>query len=200
MSFLRTCLYATPIGLLVLACSGSDATVGEGTGDASTDGSGGGGDGATDASGSGDGSGTGDGAASGDGATSGDASASDAAGGDARGDAAACPDEHGKYSVVATGLGCGDLAVTASQCIMQTACAITFSSSGSNGTKALNGDANLMSDGSFSGASIKEGNVNRTGCVGSWDANTSTLTVDCGGTGTTQSCRAVLTRTATNCT
>jgi hypothetical protein len=56
-----------------------------------------------------------------------------------------------------------------------------------------------MLDGSFSGAPIKEGNVNRTGCVGTWDGNGSILTVDCGGVGTTQSCRATLTRTALNC-
>ncbi len=193
MRFLRQCFFAAPIGL-IFACSGSDVTV-AGDGDAAADGSGKT-DAATDAAGSGDGATGGD---SGDASTSdaSDASTGDAIAMDAR--MAPCPDEHGKYTVVATGLGCGDLIAAAPQCITQTQCAITLSSSGTGGTKALNGDANLANDGSFTGAAIKEGSINRTGCVGTWDANTSKLTVDCGGVGSTQSCHAVLTRAALNC-
>ena len=199
MSLVRTSWVAGPVGILMIACSGADATIG-GDSDAATDAGSGAdasstGDAASDSGGRADGGTTGGDSGFVDAAAGGDASAADAAV-----DAGACPDEHGKYTVIATGLGCGDLAPTAPQCIQQSAaCRITLLSSGSAGAKALNGTADLAGDGSFTGAAIKEGTVNRTGCVGSWDAQTSTLTVDCGGVASSQSCRAVLTRTSMNC-
>jgi hypothetical protein len=54
-------------------------------------------------------------------------------------------------------------------------------------------------DGSFTGAAITEGTGNRTGCTGTWNAGTSTLTVDCGGVGSSQSCIATLTRSSLTC-
>jgi hypothetical protein len=114
---------------------------------------------------------------------------------DAPVDAGPCPDQHGAYSISISGQGCGDLNATGSECVTQNACTITFASSGG----ALNGTAMLGMDGSFTGAAITEGTVNRTGCTGTWAAGTSTLTVDCGGIGTSQSCVATLTRTSKTC-
>jgi hypothetical protein len=84
--------------------------------------------------------------------------------------------------------------------VRQTACAISFVSNGSGaGGNALNGNASLSGTGDFSGAAIREGTVQRTGCTGTWNGATSTLTVDCGGMGTSQSCVATLVRTAAVC-
>jgi hypothetical protein len=118
---------------------------------------------------------------------------------DASFDAGPCPDQHGEYSISLSGQGCGDLAATAPECIMQTACGITFASNPASGGQALNGTASLGMDGAFTGAAITEGTSNRTGCTGTWAAATSTLTVDCGGTGSSQSCIATLTRTSKTC-
>jgi hypothetical protein len=184
-------------GVLAIGCSGSDATV-AGPDDAASDSST---DASLDSSGGGDaGSGTDTGGADQDAGLGGD---SNPQGTDASetgaGDAGPCPDEHGAYSVALTGAGCGDLAAGAPQCIQQNTCALTFVSSGSGGAKALNGNADLVVDGSFTGAAIKEGSVPRTGCTGTWSAATSTLTVDCGGVGNSQSCIATLTRTSMTC-
>src|SRR5882724_11559895 len=100
---------------------------------------------------------------------------------DAAFDAGPCPDQHGAYSVSIAGQGCGDLAA-GPECITQIACEITFASNG----MALNGTASLGMDGAFTGAAITEGTLNRTGCTGTWNESTSTLTVDCGGVGTSQ--------------
>ena len=118
---------------------------------------------------------------------------------DAGFDAGPCPDEHGAFSVVASGQGCGDLNASAAQCVTQAACAITFVSNPPGGGKALDGTASLGMDGSFTGAAITEGTGNRTGCVGMWNQATATVTVDCGGVGSSQSCRATLARTASMC-
>jgi hypothetical protein len=112
---------------------------------------------------------------------------------DAGFDAGSCPDQYGAYSVALSGVGCGDTAMGA-QCVTQTSCHVTFASSG-----GLNGMASLAMDGSFTGAAITEGTGTRTGCAGTWSAATSTITVDCGGVGSSQSCRAALTRTASTC-
>jgi hypothetical protein len=110
-------------------------------------------------------------------------------------DAGPCPDQQGAYKVALTGQGCGDLSASAALCITQSACAITLASSGSG----MNGTAMLGMDGSFTGAAITEGTGNRTGCTGTWSAGASSLTVDCGGVGTSQSCDATLTRTSSSC-
>jgi hypothetical protein len=110
-------------------------------------------------------------------------------------DAGPCPDQHGAYTIALSGQGCGDLSATGPECVTQSACAITFASTGGG----LSGTATLGMDGSFTGAAITEGTGNRTGCTGTWNAGTSTLTVDCGGVGTSQSCVATLTRTSLTC-
>jgi hypothetical protein len=139
-----------------------------------------------------------------DDAGTGDASSSNEAGdateaGDAASDGGACPDEIGKYAVIAVGAGCGDLPPTASECIAQAACGITLAPAGPAGTKGVLGTAALAGDGSFTDATLMEGSTSRNGCAGSWDPTTSKLTIDCGGVGTTQSCHATLTRTSSTC-
>jgi hypothetical protein len=125
--------------------------------------------------------------------------------GDATGDSpnAVCPNVRGAYSIaVVDGQGCGDLNPSAPQCIRQGAlgvCDITFVSRAPSGVPAINGDPALQSNGSFAGGALTEGTVNRTGCTGSWNAPTSTMTVDCGGTGSSQSCVVAMQRVADTC-
>jgi hypothetical protein len=112
-----------------------------------------------------------------------------------------CPNIAGAYAVVIVeAAGCGDLSATAPQCIQQDAlgCALTFVSMGLANTAAVNGNATLQGR-NFSDAQLKEGTVDRSGCTGTWDGVTSTLSVDCGGTGTAQSCIVALRRTAARC-
>src|SRR5215472_12602459 len=134
-------------------------------------------------------------------ASPGDASDASDAASDAS--AAPCPDVHGAYAVAAVdATGCGSsFNVGARQCIRQgqsAACGIQFQSTGGS-TVAINGDATLQNDGSFSGAALTEGTLNRTGCTGTWDPGSSTLTVDCGGTGSSQACVLSLKRTGATC-
>jgi hypothetical protein len=44
---------------------------------------------------------------------------------------------------------------------------------------------------------LREGTANRTGCTGTWNAGT--MTVDCGGTNTSQSCVVDLVRVSDTC-
>jgi hypothetical protein len=114
-----------------------------------------------------------------------------------------CPDLSGGYSVtVVEGQGCGDLNASAPQCIRQGTqgvCDILFQSAVPAGVPAINGDPSLQNDGSFANGALTEGTVNRTGCTGSWDSATSTMTVDCGGTGSSQACVLALRRTGSRC-
>jgi hypothetical protein len=141
---------------------------------------------------------------------SGDATASDGAqasdGGIVGADAPPppCPYVGGAYAVtLVEAAGCADLNPAAPQCIRQdrqAGCGITFVSQGlATVGAAINGDPTLQNDGSFGDGSLKEGTVNRGGCTGTWDATRSTMTVDCGGTGSSQSCVVALKRTADIC-
>jgi hypothetical protein len=65
--------------------------------------------------------------------------------------------------------------------------------------KGLSGSTPIQNDGAFSNAAINEGSAPRTGCTGAWNGGTSTLVIDCGGTGTGQSCEATLTRMVAAC-
>jgi hypothetical protein len=71
---------------------------------------------------------------------------------------------------------------------VSSSCVADFRSTAAGQLGAIVGTAMLQPDGSFSGADLQLGTVNRTGCTGTWDAPTSTLVVDCGGVGTSQSC------------
>jgi hypothetical protein len=116
---------------------------------------------------------------------------------------APCPDVTGAYQVtVIDGQGCGDLNALAPECIRGrgSMCDVSLQSQVPAGAAAaINGNASIQNDGSFSGAALTEGTGNRTGCVGSWNAATSTMTVDCGGMGSSQSCVVALTRTKALC-
>ncbi len=147
----------------------------------------------------------GDGGTGGDGgsvsSTGNDAtSGNDASGSDgATSDSGACPDERGRYALTFTGEGCGPTASTGNICIQEDACAITLSTLGGGNNVISSGAVPIASDGSFTGANITEGTSNRSGCEATWDQGTSTLVIDCGGTGTSQSCRATLVRKSPGC-
>jgi hypothetical protein len=195
---------------LAAACSGSADSLPTGGGD------GGGSDGTSGSSSGGDGGGKGDGASGSSGGTDSgktDGAGSSSGGVDASGDGpvdatddvviVGCPDVRGAYSItVVEGTGCGNLNPAARQCIRQAItapCDILFVSKPQTGVAAINGDPTLQADGSFTFGALTEGTVNRTGCTGTWDAATSTMTVDCGGTGSSQACVVALTRTSPTC-
>jgi hypothetical protein len=117
-------------------------------------------------------------------------------GGDSGG---ACPDEAGRYTMTIAGAGCGNLSTNNDECVTQSACTINAFAlgMGGNGLEASNITIDML--GAFSMAPVKEGNAARGGCVGTWDDAKSTLTIDCGGTGSTQSCIVTLTRSSTSC-
>jgi hypothetical protein len=151
----------------------------------------------------GDDSGTGNDSGAGDSSTQGDSATAKDTGAMTDAPPPPCPDVTGAYSIVVIdGAGCGDLNALAPECIRGAAasCNVELRSQVSGGgPAAINGNASIQNDGSFSGAALTEGTGNRTGCVGSWDATTSTMTVDCGGMASTQSCVVALTRTKALC-
>jgi hypothetical protein len=133
-------------------------------------------------------------------------------GGEAGSDAtpgASCLDVTGAYTVAAPDppmLGCGDLNPLAKQCITPgaRACDVLFVSASSTGAGAainsVAGDpVTVDAAGDFPAASLDEGTAKRSGCTGSWNASTSTMTVDCGGTDPMQGCVLALRRTAPTC-
>ena len=145
----------------------------------------------------------GDGGASGDGSANGDGGSSNGDGGGtrdggARGDGGSCPDVGGSYSISHSGDGCGDLSADATECVQQdNTCRAQIKPSGGGGGLGVEATVTIGADGSFEGANVKLGSTDRSGCTGTWDDSTSTLTIDCGGTGTSQSCVVTLTRTST---
>lgn len=182
MGLSRQCSVLLSAAVLVIACGGSDSTTVNGP---APDG----GNGNDSSNGSGD---SGNDSSVGDSGNGNDSSPGADSG-------FPCPDESGAYTVMLSGQGCGDTNASAPECIKQQACVITMVSLVPNGKGALNGTTPIANDGSFMNAAIKEGTANRTGCVATWDDVKSTLTVDCGGVNTTQSCRAVLVRTKALC-
>ena len=100
------------------------------------------------------------------------------------------------------GQGCANVSTSAPECIMaaQQLCAFQLVSSPQGGAPpAVNGVVDLASDGSFTGAMLQFGSQSRSGCVGQWNAGSQTLTLDCGGTGTSQSCTVTMVRTGATC-
>jgi hypothetical protein len=213
MILLRRCGVLVVASVLAGACSGSSfngISGGDdgGAAEGSTGGEGGGADARPDVGPGGDDAATGDakadvgGEAAADGPS--EAAADVVTTGDAPSDgpAAPCPTVAGAYTVtLVEAQGCGDLNPLAAQCIVQDVCTIQFQSnpSPSSVKAALNGDPTLAQNGSFSGAALKEGTGNRTGCTGTWNGALSTMSVDCGGTGSSQACVVALTRTGDKC-
>jgi hypothetical protein len=205
---MRTLFALAPLALFV-ACSGTSSTLGNPDGGSSSEG--GSGDATSSGGSSGGGSSGGGGggdAAKGDGASDassgpdGSSGGPDSSGGEgAASEGGSCPDITGTYGQIMTsGLGCGDLNTKAPECIVlaQEVCAFQLTSS-SGVIPAVNGVVNLASDGSFTNASLQFGTIQRTGCTGQWDAGSKTLTLDCGGTGSTQSCVVTMVHSGAPC-
>ncbi len=107
---------------------------------------------------------------------------------------------YGRYGALTiTGDGCGNFNASAPECLVTTAvpCELRFSSAlVGGGVGAVNDTASLQANGAFNDATLELGTATRSGCSGSWDPATSTLTVDCGGVGAGQSCQVAMTRAA----
>jgi hypothetical protein len=195
-----------PVAVLIVACGGSAFTSGAES-DAASDGSSGGGStssGATSSGGpssdaagsSGDSGGMAE--ASSSGITPGEGGAVQDATPPPADSGAPCPTVAGSYTIVVSGLGCTGANPSAPECITQSGCDIKFTSSATAGN-AINGTATMDPNGSFMDAALTEGTAMRSGCSGNWSPSLSTMTVDCGGSGSSQSCRLVLTREALVC-
>jgi hypothetical protein len=118
-------------------------------------------------------------------------------------DGGACPDITGGYDpIMTTGAGCGDLDTTASECITAagaTGCDFQLASNPGDTGTAVTGTITLAMDGSFSGAALTFGTAGRSGCTGQWDAGSQTLTLDCGGVGSSQSCIVTMVLSSSTC-
>ncbi len=108
-------------------------------------------------------------------------------------DGATCPALAGKYDPSGSGAACpsgGGPAI----CITQTGCTITF------GAGNISGNIAIGTDGSFTNQAVMEGSLSRSGCDGTWDQGSATLSITCGGaTDSSQSCVETLTRKSTSC-
>lgn len=187
--------------VVVAACGGTSSDL---LGPDSSDG-GAGGDGAASGGDAGGGGGGRDGGGGGGGRDGGGGGGRDGGGGGGGSDAGVCPVLDGAYTITFTGLGCGDLSGDAPQCIQGggtsgSDCVENLLSKKKGGGDALgvNGSISLGAGDTFTGASLTLGTIPRTGCIGTWD-QIDTLTIDCGGSGTAQSCEVVLTATGNPC-
>ena len=108
-------------------------------------------------------------------------------------------------------MGCGDFNSLAKQCVLPgpssgsgsgNACLVRFNSEQPATIPAVNGPmsgVDIKTDGTFDNAALRLGTINRTGCVGSFNEGTQTMTVTCGGTGSSQSCTITLVRSSVTC-
>jgi hypothetical protein len=67
------------------------------------------------------------------------------------------------------------------------------------GGKGVDGIVSIDMNGGFSSQNVKLGSTQRTGCSATWNGQAGTFTIDCGGTGSGQSCVVTLTRTGKTC-
>lgn len=215
MNAFRAYLAAVGMGLIIVACGGSGSSIVDPAGDAAGGGPGGGEGGATGDSASSPESGSGpDGSSTADGSTPVEGGRDASFLGDSAltldgNDGGGCPNALGAYApLVATGMGCGDFNSAAKQCILpvalggSNACLLRFNSEQPATIPAVNGPqlgADLKPDGTFGNATLRLGTIVRTGCVGSFDEVAQTMTVTCGGTGTSQSCTVTLVRSSVTC-
>jgi len=217
MSSFRAYVAAVATGLIIAACGGSSSSIADPP-DSGGPGLGTGSDGAAgDSAGNPEtGEGT-DGSSNTDGNTPADGGRDAAFLGDSAltldgNDGGGCPNTLGGYApLVATGMGCGDFNALAKQCIVpaaggsvggSNACLVRFNSEQPATIPAVNGPqlgVDIKADGSFDNANLRLGTNPRTGCVGSFDEGTQTMTVTCGGTGTSQSCTITLVRSSVTC-
>lgn len=215
MSAIRLYLPAIAVGIVIAACGGSGSTVtdsgdsgagvGPDSGGTPTEDAAGNADGTTSDTGSGPDGTTPDGGF--DSSFLGD-SALTLDGNDGGG----CPNVLGGYKpLVATGMGCGDFNSLAKQCILPgpggsasgaNACLVRFNSEQPATIPAVNGPINgvdIKTDGTFDMAALRLGTMNRTGCVGSFNESAQTMTVTCGGVGSSQSCTITMVRSSVTC-
>ncbi len=199
------CLLAIPFGIIVAACSGSFAVVGDvpdsaAGDDANSDGAAADSGGNADTSTSTD-TGTGSDTMSGahDAGTSNDG-AMTVVGNDGGG----CPNVMGGYGMLtATGGGCGTLSTTAKQCIRHpinlNACQIQFLSEVPNPPRAVNGPLGgvvLKPDGTFDPVTLLLDTSTRSNCSGVWDEAMQTMTVTCASGG---GCVITMVKTSATC-
>lgn len=216
MSSFRAYMPAIAAGMIIVACGGSSSTIADladsgGADGATSDGAAGGDSGdTTDTGGGTDGNST-------DGNTPAEGGRDAAFLGDSAltldgNDGGGCPNTLGGYApLVATGMGCGDFNSLAKQCILPApggsasganACLVRFNSEQPATIPAVNGPqlgVDIKPDGTFANAALRLGTASRTGCIGSFDESAQTMTVTCGGTGTSQSCTITLVRSSVTC-
>jgi hypothetical protein len=111
-----------------------------------------------------------------------------------------CPDVFGGYgTIVATGPGCGNIDVAATECLVGASdiCTARFFSPADAGAGAVSGLIKVAADGTFTNASLKLGSTAKTGCSGKFTASTSKIDFTCGAT--TELCTVTMQRTGTSC-
>jgi hypothetical protein len=119
------------------------------------------------------------------------------------GGATGCPNIVGAYSVTEDGAGCTGLDIAASECIKpgNATCEVQLVSRATTGNRGVDGTVTLDVNGDFTNGAVSFGTTARTGCTGTWQPGSPPrLVVDCGGTGTAQSCTATLIRLPSACT
>jgi hypothetical protein len=214
MSAIRLYLPAIAVGIVIAACGGSGSSVSDSADSGAGAGADSGGS-ADDAAGNADGTTASDTGSGADGTTPDGGSDSSFLGDSALtldgNDGGGCPNVLGGYApLVATGMGCGDFNSLAKQCVLPApssgsganACLVRFNSEQPATIPAVNGPSggvDIKTDGTFDNAALKLGTINRSGCVGSFNEGTQTMTVTCGGTGTSQSCTITLVRSSVTC-
>ncbi len=210
---LRRYLLAIPVGIILAACGGSSAEVGDipdsgGGDDANSDGT------TADSGGNGDAAGNGDTSMGSDtgSETGSDASLHDSGLNDSAltldgNDGGGCPNTIGGYTMeVATGTGCGDINVTAKQCVAHPGavinpnlCLIRFNSEQVVHPLAVNGPLggiDLKPNGTFDATDLLLGTTGRSNCTGVFNEATQTMTVTCASGG---GCVVTMVRTSATC-
>lgn len=89
-----------------------------------------------------------------------------------------CADVFGEYDILSAQGDCGDLDTDAAQGIEGSLayCALHFVSDG-----GVNGGAEPVADGSFSGTQLYLGSAQRSPCSGTWSAQNEVMLITCGG-------------------
>jgi hypothetical protein len=107
---------------------------------------------------------------------------------------AACPNVFGTYEVNSENGDCSGLTDQDPQEIRGALCALQFISANDGGTVAVNGTADLQSNGTFTSTTLTLNTMARTPCTGLWDQLNERMTVTCN-QGDANECEVVLRRT-----